>query len=1184
VAGNRVQRSGTAYTAKDAARRHKRPCRSAPSTPGSVAVVFRRIQRKGKRVAWNAIVTFNATTTDVASRPITVELYQAQLRYTDASGVPITIDGSADDVEVETLPGDDTPRRIVFKDLSRPRQWYVQVRLRTLNRIHGGRCWSAWSAWTTPAVQPSSGALSGPGAPAGVALTIDRVEGTARYPWRGRAVWNELTTWSPTDDDGIVEVTDYHAQLACSHDAGTSTANTRNMHVPADQSLTTNKADFFNLRGKYHYRMRVRAKDADGVWGSYSGWTAWVSPGGVPNPVTGLTWSNPTPATLVAKWTQPANMQNVDRYHVRVFRQPGSVLVDDGYTGATRWRYEIPKADRDNAHKVRVNAEEPIPFTDADAGATGQAAPDASSDTDSGDTTNDAWSIETRTTGTRMELTPEGLRTIESGAVDDVVTAELLPDGSSFGVVGIGEVVSDNVVSVNRETRQRFIDPVYGSDDTGNGLAPKAIVDTFNRVSSNGWGESMSGGWAEKTLQTSAAADDIIDCTAHGLVVDQAVVFTNLTGGAGLTPGVVYFVTATSFGANTFRVSATSGGADINFTTDITAGNVIPADFHAWDIYEGTASKFTTDRTGGGRARMALGASDSLGIWARSGGMFDEVVTKVQADKIPATANLRMGVVFRAHDQGGGLLNGYWARILVAAGGGVPTMDVLRLEGATSTVIATAVALPDGQNFAANADWSIRAQCFYDYEAGATTVRMKAWKSSGAEPSTWSYSVTEDGSAAVHILNYQRGGSIGFRTLTGAITNTILTVSYSAFTYKMLDPDLLAADSSSAAAGDYDMVFPVGAEPYQTLERALRDVPSYNQARVFINYHNGWDVRGKGLQESDEPRTYLDGFVGGGEMFLTGAGGRIIGGLIINGCAHWIQSNGLIFSDSGGGNLVESDATIRVNASRHIEVINNRIQSNGVATRCINFTQSSGGIVRLTQLNGAARAVTAGEASVIQCYDNRGAGSTSGYQANSGIIMSQGSAPTGGSSASNSGKIFASVTNDAPTSTDGGTAPPTSTKRTKSWKAIGGSTYGLTFNTWSPGDATQGAYGGGQNHKGMWRFPDGVQSTLTGKTIDSGTITVRRLTTGGTSGPQPIYLFTANTNALSGGEPGITSGPVLLGSLAWGDSKTFRIPKSLLDDLKTAVGGKTRLLGLYQSDGSPYVICGPQPVLKVTYH
>jgi hypothetical protein len=79
---------------------------------------------------------------------------------------------------------------------------------------------------------------------------------------------------------------------------------------------------------------------------------------------------------------------------------------------------------------------------------------------------------------------------------------------------------------------------------------------------------------SEVTLSTSAAADDILDATGHGFVAGDRVVFTSLTGGAGLTANREYYVISANLAANTFQVSTTPGGSAVNFTTDITAGKV----------------------------------------------------------------------------------------------------------------------------------------------------------------------------------------------------------------------------------------------------------------------------------------------------------------------------------------------------------------------------------------------------------------------------------------------------------------------------------------------------------------------------------------------------------------------------------------------------------------------------------
>jgi len=76
----------------------------------------------------------------------------------------------------------------------------------------------------------------------------------------------------------------------------------------------------------------------------------------------------------------------------------------------------------------------------------------------------------------------------------------------------------------------------------------------------------------------SAAVDDIVDtATAHGFVAGQRVMFESITGGAGLAALTPYFVIAANLAATTLQLSLTSGGAAIDFTTDITAGVLIPA-------------------------------------------------------------------------------------------------------------------------------------------------------------------------------------------------------------------------------------------------------------------------------------------------------------------------------------------------------------------------------------------------------------------------------------------------------------------------------------------------------------------------------------------------------------------------------------------------------------------------------
>lgn len=72
---------------------------------------------------------------------------------------------------------------------------------------------------------------------------------------------------------------------------------------------------------------------------------------------------------------------------------------------------------------------------------------------------------------------------------------------------------------------------------------------------------------------TGIAATDVIFHAGHTFLANDPIVFTALTGGTGLTVGTVYFVRNPVAGVS-YELSATSGGALLNFTTDISAGTV----------------------------------------------------------------------------------------------------------------------------------------------------------------------------------------------------------------------------------------------------------------------------------------------------------------------------------------------------------------------------------------------------------------------------------------------------------------------------------------------------------------------------------------------------------------------------------------------------------------------------------
>ncbi len=73
---------------------------------------------------------------------------------------------------------------------------------------------------------------------------------------------------------------------------------------------------------------------------------------------------------------------------------------------------------------------------------------------------------------------------------------------------------------------------------------------------------------------------ELINFTAHGLVADDTIMLGNLVGGEGLEDNHAYYVLADGLTANAFKVSETSGGAAIVYTTDITDGVIVGTDVY----------------------------------------------------------------------------------------------------------------------------------------------------------------------------------------------------------------------------------------------------------------------------------------------------------------------------------------------------------------------------------------------------------------------------------------------------------------------------------------------------------------------------------------------------------------------------------------------------------------------------
>ena len=145
------------------------------------------------------------------------------------------------------------------------------------------------------------------------------------------------------------------------------------------------------------------------------------------------------------------------------------------------------------------------------------------------------------------------------------------------GVVSIGarnpvtdevaQQTSAHLADIARQIEHTFLRGVFNnpSDNTtarrSRGIITAIVED----------GQTLFSHWGDPASITATASNDQVTWTGHGLAVDDVVVFTALTGGAPLATDTPYYV-HTVVDANNFTLAETPGGAQIDITSNATAG------------------------------------------------------------------------------------------------------------------------------------------------------------------------------------------------------------------------------------------------------------------------------------------------------------------------------------------------------------------------------------------------------------------------------------------------------------------------------------------------------------------------------------------------------------------------------------------------------------------------------------
>lgn len=221
-------------------------------------------------------------------------------------------------------------------------------------------------------------------------------------------------------------------------------------------------------------------------------------------------------------------------------------------------------------------------------------------------------------------------------------------------------------------------------------------------------------------------------------------------------------------------------------------------------------------------------------------------------------------------------------------------------------------------------------------------------------------------------------------------------------------------------------------------------------------------------------------------------------------------------------------------------------------------------------------AIYADRSSQVYDSDSCGNGTIAFYSANGSSIMFGSSQDNGyrpsGSLIKGGGNIVDLGNRGARASFRTAPAVPPTVNQYKDFSFSDYGYYSEGYSNWnSIGYKTvyQGDWGYG-NNRGVFTLPNSeINSYLSGATIlDGNQITLQRENAGGYSASQTVYLWGTTQTAASGSAPPLTKSYGALGTLAWGERKTFTLPKAFVSDLKA---GTIKSVMFYTNDGSNYI-------------
>lgn len=365
--------------------------------------------------------------------------------------------------------------------------------------------------------------------------------------------------------------------------------------------------------------------------------------------------------------------------------------------------------------------------------------------------------------------------------------------------------------------------------------------------------------------------------------------------------------------------------------------------------------------------------------------------------------------------------------------------------------------------------------------------------------------------------------------------------------------------------------------PLATINEALRRIPMRfdGLARIVIN-HSGTIYGNVDLQ----------GFVGTGTIEIDGQSKNsttLVGNILAAGNLVNLYFNNFTLNGRSG-----SFAVISTRQNSLARFSNLNIQGNN-SGRGLEALQSGYAEVLNCDFQGVETGMVAKFGTTIYNRDSTGKASLRGLYAYGGFIVGTGTAPEGAVTNEvehEGGKVFATFTYPVTTPP----APPPAPETTTEWSTTG--TY--KGDSWRPqfggqwftagnneNAVVQGYHSGFGAYKGLWFFGSGPANAVTGKTIKSMRLFVKRKKQGGSGGSVTCYFRPHTYTSRPTGEPSYQP-PSTQASFKWDEGKWITIPSSFYAGFQS---GSFKGIGIYVNSTSTtnYAKFFVDAKLEITY-